>query len=224
MSKKLSLIITLVPFTIMGIYQVLRFNSNPPYLNKKDLGLFLFFLVKQEGILDTLQFPIYLMISVIFFSILKRSSGLEKIMYLLCITVVLFVAAEEISWGQNYLYFDNLDFFGENNLQIETNVHNLGYFQHLTHLLYIVVGIIFSLGGIFRKFKKIHPITKNIIPGWKYMGYNLPLVIFYYLFITIENKDSLLANITQEYFEFMFSLGFLIFMLERWRVSKSNAT
>jgi hypothetical protein len=100
----------------MGIYQVLRFNSNPPDLNKKDLGLFLFFLVKQEGILDTLQFPIYLMISVIFFSILKRSSGLEKIMYLLCITVVLFVAAEEISWGQNYLYFDNLDFFDENNL------------------------------------------------------------------------------------------------------------
>ena len=224
MSKKLSLIITLVPFTIMGIYQVLRFNSNPPDLNKKDLGLFLFFLAKQEGILDTLQFPIYLMISVIFFSILKRSSGLEKIMYLLCITVVLFVAAEEISWGQNYLYFDNLDFFYENNLQTETNVHNLGYFQPLTHLLYIVVGIIFSLGGIFRKFKKIHPITKKIIPGWKYMGYNLPLAIFYYLFITIENKDSLLANITQEYFEFMFSLGFLIFMLERWRVSKSNAT
>jgi hypothetical protein len=208
----------------MGIYQVLRFNSNPPDLNKKDLGLFLFFLAKQEGILDTLQFPIYLMISVIFFSILKRSSGLEKIMYLLCITVVLFVAAEEISWGQNYLYFDNLDFFYENNLQTETNVHNLGYFQPLTHLLYIVVGIIFSLGGIFRKFKKIHPITKNTIPGWKYMGYNLPLAIFYYLFITIENKDSLLANITQEYFEFMFSLGFLIFMLERWRVSKSNAT
>ena len=224
MSKKLSLIITLIPFTIFGIFQVLRFNSNPPDLNKKDLGLFLFFLVKQEGILDTLQFPIYLMISIIFFSILKRSSGLEKIMYLLCISVVLFVAGEEISWGQNYIYFNTLKFFAENNLQLETNLHNLGYFQFLTHLLYIVIGIIFSFGGIFSKIKIIHPITKNIIPGWKYMGYNLPLAIFYSLFITIENKDSLLANITQEYFEFMFSLGYLIFMLERWRVSKSNAT
>jgi hypothetical protein len=224
MSKKISLIITLIPFTIFGIYQVLRFNSNPPDLNKKDLGLFLFFLVKQEGILDTLQFPIYLMISIIFFSILKKSSGLEKIMYLLCTTFVLFVAGEEISWGQNYIYFNNLDFFAENNLQAETNLHNLGNFQHLTHLIYIVVGIIFSLGGIFNKIKIIHPITKSIIPSWKYMGYNLPLAIFYYLFITIENKDSLLGNITQEYFEFMFSLGFLIFMLERWKVSKSNAT
>jgi hypothetical protein len=224
MSRKASFIITLIPLTIFGIYQVLSFNSNPPDLNKKDLGLFLFFLVKQEGIFDTLQFPIYLMICIIFFSILRRSQGLEKIMYLFCISVVLFVAGEEISWGQNFLLFDSPNFFTENNLQKETNLHNLGDIQHLTHFIYIVTGIIFSFGGIFSEIKIIHPITKSIIPGWKYIGYNLPLAIFYYLFITIENKDSLLANITQEYFEFMFSLGFLIFMLERWKVSKSKAT
>ena len=144
-------------------------------------------------------------------------------MYLLCITVVLFVAGEEISWGQNHLLFNNSDFFAENNLQRETNLHNLGNSQFLTHLLYIVPVIILSFGGIFSKIQIINPITKSIIPGWKYMGYNLPLAIFYYVFIKIENKEILLANITQEYFEFMFSLGFLIFMRERWKVNKSNA-
>jgi hypothetical protein len=222
MSKKLSLIIFLIPFIIFGIYQFLKFNSTPPDLNKKNLGLFLFYLVKQEGILDALQFPIYLMVFILIISIFRKSSGLESIIYLLYSFVILFVAFEEISWGQNFIPFSNPEYFDVNNLQQETNLHNLSNFQFLTHLAFIVVGILFSFGSIFSKIKPIRPIIKNIIPSWKYIGYNLPLAIFYYLFITNDNKESLLTNITQEYFEFMFSLGLLIFMLERWKISKSN--
>jgi hypothetical protein len=206
MKKSYSLFIFLLPITIFGLYQYLMFN-----------GYYIFFIIKQEGVLDTLQFPIYLIIFALCISMFRHDSGLEGFVEIVFSLGVLFVALEEISWGQFVFGYSIPDFFIFNNLQQETNLHNLGFFQNLTHLAYIAVGLIFSFGRILSSIHLLAPIIRKIIPDWKYIGFNLPLAIYYYLFFYTSYQIYIINYVAQEYFEFMFSLGLLIFIFSSWR-------
>jgi hypothetical protein len=206
MKKSYSLFIFLLPITIFGLYQYLMFN-----------GYDIFFIIKQEGVLDTLQFPIYLIIFALCISMFRHDSGLEGFVEIVFSLGVLFVALEEISWGQFVFGYSIPDFFIFNNLQQETNLHNLGFFQNLTHLAYIAVGLIFSFGRILSSIHLLAPIIRKIIPDWKYIGFNLPLAIYYYLFFYTSYQIYIMNYVAQEYFESMFSLGLLIFIFSSWR-------
>jgi hypothetical protein len=206
MKKSYSLFIFLLPITIFGLYQYLMFN-----------GYDIFFIIKQEGVLDTLQFPIYLIIFALCISMFRHDSGLEGFVEIVFSLGVLFVALEEISWGQFVFGYSIPDFFIFNNLQQETNLHNLGFFQNLTHLAYIAVGLIFSFGRILSSIHLLAPIIRKIIPDWKYTGFNLPLAIYYYLFFYTSYQIYIMNYVAQEYFESMFSLGLLIFIFSSWR-------
>jgi hypothetical protein len=206
MKKSYSLFIFLLPITIFGLYQYLMFN-----------GYYIFFIIKQEGVLDTLQFPIYLIIFALCISMFRHDSGLEGFVEIVFSLGVLFVVLEEISWGQFVFGYSIPDFFIFNNLQQETNLHNLGFFQNLTHLAYIAVGLIFSFGRILSSIHLLAPIIRKIIPDWKYTGFNLPLAIYYYLFFYTSYQIYIINYVAQEYFEFMFSLGLLIFIFSSWR-------
>ena len=178
------------------------------------------FVIKQEGVLDTLQFPIYLTIFALCISIFKNDSGLEGLFELLFSLGILFVALEEVSWGQFAFGYAIPDYFILNNLQQETNIHNLGFFQNFTHVAYIAIGLLFSFGRILSNIHQLAPIIRKIIPDWKYIGFNLPLAIYYYLFFYTSYQINIIDYVAQEYFEFMFSLGLLIFMFSSWRRQK----
>ena len=177
-------------------------------------------IIKQEGVLDTLQFPIYLTIFVLCISMSRHDSGLEGLFEILFSLAILFVALEEVSWGQFAFGYSIPEYFILNNLQRETNVHNLGFFQNFTHIAYIAIGLLFSFGRILSNIHQLAPIIRKIIPDWKYIGFNLPLAIYYYLFFYTSYQINIINYVAQEYFEFMFSLGLLIFMLSSWRRQK----
>jgi hypothetical protein len=178
------------------------------------------FIIKQEGVLDTLQFPIYLAIFALCISMFRNDSGLERLVEILFSLGILFVAFEEISWGQFAFGYTVPDFFILNNIQQETNIHNLGFFQNLTHVAYIAIGLIFSFGRILTSIHQLAPLIRKIIPDWKYIGFNLPLAVYYYLFFYTGYQIKIIDYVAQEYFEFMFSLGLLIFMFSSWRRQK----
>jgi hypothetical protein len=205
MKKSSSLIIFIFPFIIFFTYQILHRTVN--------IGIF----IKQEGVLDALQFPIYLTVSALTFLMFKKSSGFERIVILLFSIGILLIAFEEISWGQTYFSFLTPDYFNSTNLQQETNIHNLEYFQNITHLGYIAVGLFFSFGRILSSIHQLDPIIQKIIPDWKFIGFNLPLAIYYYLFFYTNYQKNIIDYVAQEYFEFMFSLGLLIFIFSSWR-------
>ena len=197
------------PFVIFFVYQYLMFN-----------GYDIFFVIKQEGVLDTLQFPIYLTIFALSISIFKNDLGLEGLFEILFSLGILFVALEEVSWGQFAFGYSIPEYFVFNNLQQETNVHNLGFIQNFTHVAYIAIGLLFSFGRILSNIHQLAPIIQKIIPHWKYIGFNLPLSIYYYLFFYTSYQKNIIDYVAQEYFEFMFSLGLLIFMFSSWRRQK----
>jgi hypothetical protein len=205
MKKFSSLIIFIFPFIIFFTYQILHRTVN--------IGIF----IKQEGVLDALQFPIYLTVSALTFLMFKKSSGFERIVILLFSIGILLIAFEEISWGQTYFSFSTPDYFNSTNLQQETNIHNLEYFQNITHLGYIAVGLFFSFGRILSSIHQLDPIIQKIIPDWKFIGFNLPLAIYYYLFFYTNYQKNIIDYVAQEYFEFMFSLGLLIFIFSSWK-------
>jgi hypothetical protein len=178
------------------------------------------FIIKTEGVLDTLQFPIYLIIFVLCISMFRNDSGFKGLVEILFSFGILFVALEEISWGQFAFGYSVPDYFILNNRQQESNLHNLEFFQNLTHVAYIVVGLIFSFGRILNNIHQLAPIIQKIIPEWKYIGFNLPLAIYYYLFFYTRYQKNIIEYVSQEYFEFMFSLGLLIFIFSSWRNQK----
>jgi hypothetical protein len=212
MKKLQNLIIFLLPFITFGFYQ---------FLVIEDYGFL--FIVGQEGVLDKLQFPMYLIVSVLTFLMFKKSSGFESVVILLFSIGILLIAFEEISWGQTYFNFSTPDYLNSRNLQQETNIHNLDYIQNFTHLGYIAVGLFFSFGRILSSIHQLAPVVQKIIPNWKFIGFNLPLAIYYYLFFYTNYQKNIIEYVAQEYFEFMFSLGLLIFIFSSWRSQRTLA-
>lgn len=193
--------IFLFPFITFFVYQAIK-------LSGVNVDLF----IRQEGVLDSLQFPIYLLSAFLVFDLVKRVNKNNKLILSLIGLLILFVAFEEISWGQHFLKFQNNNFFSNNNLQNEFNLHNLSDVQNFTHLDYILVGIVFSIKFIIVKIMIVKSKFLLLFPGLKYVGYNLPIALYYFIFFYTPYQSKIINYVGQEYFEFMFSLGLLLFI------------
>lgn len=80
----------------------------------------------------------------------RRHAGIQRWIFVLAGVFALIVLGEEISWGQWIVQWRSPEFFQENNLQSETNLHN---FLPPTafEILYSAAGVvIFSLAVILR--------------------------------------------------------------------------
>lgn len=80
---------------------------------------------------------------------------------------LLLFAGEEISWGQHWLGFASPDFFVQENLQRETNLHNLSL--ETERLPKLALGIVVFIGGvawpIYVSVKKREPLLRGWF-GW----------------------------------------------------------
>jgi len=85
-------------------------------------------LVKEDGIIEYLT-AIFLFLSsiVLFISFLKikKYHSIFNFGLFLSVIVLFFGFGEEISWGQRIFNIESPTFFNKNNLQGETNIHNL---------------------------------------------------------------------------------------------------
>jgi len=198
-----------LPFIVFIIYQ-----------SVKAIGISVDLLIRQEGILDSLQFPIYSITGFLTLKLSRRLNGINKYLLIFFGLIIFFVAFEEISWGQHLIRFPNLDFFTYNNLQNEFNVHNLRSVQGATHLCYIFAGLIFSVKVILIKLSLIKSKYLFLIPGISYIGFNSPLALYYFIFFYTPFQSRIINYVGQEYFEFMFSLGLLLHFIELINKSK----
>ncbi len=122
-------------------------------------------LVKEDGVIEYLT-AIFLFLSsiVLFISflIIKKNHSIFNFGLFLSVIVLFFGFGEEISWGQRIFNIESPAFFNKNNLQGETNIHNL-----------MIDGVklnkwIFTYGSVlfFTFYFLISPLlyTKGIIP------------------------------------------------------------
>ena len=86
-------------------------------------------LVKEDGLIENISAISLLLLAIMLLYRIfrrKKSKGAIWIIFNIILAIVIFFGfGEEISWGQRIFDLQPNNFFLENNLQEETNLHNL---------------------------------------------------------------------------------------------------
>ena len=151
--------------------------------------------IAEDGPVEWLQFTFFLLASI--FSFLtalsffkKKNFWLESVFFILSLGLF-FIAGEEISWGQRILGIETPEEIAQKNVQNETTIHNLGFFQGKLPQIYILIGLWGSFGWIIvSKFKKKAPWIERLFPPKNLSFYFLP-ILFYYSWV--QYIDELVA-------------------------------
>jgi len=147
-------------------------------------------ITKEDGLIEYLTAILLLLTSIfLFIKVIKRRNlkGRLWIVFNILMSLGLFFGfGEEISWGQRIFNITASDFFIENNLQKETNIHNLvinGVKINkwvFSYLISIVFGIYFFL--LLLGYKKVKTI-KNYVDK---LGVPIPKVKHIITFVLIS--------------------------------------
>ena len=166
-----------------------------------------YFLKKEDGILESLQFFQYFISSLlglfIFYKIKKKKS-LNSIIWLVLSSACFFIAAEEISWGERLTGF-SLDAITKVSLQGETNLHNLPFFHNYLLDPILQLGCIFFGWIGWRKWPYL-----TSLPSKKLSLFFLLVALFFaYYDLSWASTVEHIRDDT-EIFEFLLSSGIFL--------------
>ena len=166
-----------------------------------------YFLKKEDGILESLQFFQYFISSLLGFFIfykIKKKKSLNSIIWLVLSSACLFIAAEEISWAERLTGF-SLDAITEVSLQGETNLHNLPFFHNYLLDPILQFGCIFFGWIGWRKWPYL-----TSLPSKKLSLYFLLVALFFaYYDLSWASTVEHIRDDT-EIFEFLLSSGIFL--------------
>jgi len=181
-------------------------------------------LVQEDGLVEYISaFSLLACSMILFHSIYKRWANLklsQTIGLALMSFILFFGFGEEVSWGQRIFGIISPDFFVENNLQNETNIHNLklyGIKLNQWVFTYVLVGLctmyFLALPLVVRFYTHINHCVSNYaipIPKWEYS-----------LVFLIASLALNLINIPRiaELWECVFSITLLIVCTKPYELS-----
>lgn len=214
--KRIPLMILIVLFPIIIILGMYLLGTNNYPLYKRIGG--------EDNLIEWLQVLAYTSSSIFAFLLSLRFRKVSKIMFVIFLVLslgFLFVAGEEISWGQRLFGIQSQNLFdGEtklpllgNNVQSETNLHNFGAIHSKVGYMYLGIGAY----GVFSWFivcilTKLFKPKKEIRKYFRY--FTVPPYLFLYFFVTVINLKIISSRGVgpQEYelAELVLSLGILI--------------
>ncbi|MBD3279951.1 hypothetical protein GF389_00300 [Candidatus Dojkabacteria bacterium] len=192
----------------------------------------------EDGIIEYIQFVLYAISGLFLFVTFLQQLGerryfLVTIFFVLCIGV-LFVAMEEISWGQRILGFETPVDLKKKNVQGELTFHNVDLFhRYILHNAYILVAIcglflIEKPKQIYRKFSK--KIVDFVSPA-ENLKYYFFVVGSFYIFLQyvypIEERFSGKGNPLvypgdQEVFELVLAVAVFSYSFSKFGLRKSS--
>ncbi len=144
-------------------------------------------LLTEDGIIESATLAMYLWTAANLL-LVKRKKLFDYAIIVMCI----FVAGEEMSWGQRILGFETSDWWKTLNPQDETTFHNLVLGGLVVWGLMIFPGVIYLLFGkyLINKFAIIQKLTHWVgIPTPRYF-YGVVLAAIILLNLTIELSDN----------------------------------
>ena len=153
---------------------------------------------------------------------------------------LLFAMMEEISWAQRVLGVESPEFFAENSIKDEINVHNLQNFPLQAAFLAVGFYGAFSRLLVPRSLHRRNPTAVDLLtPRYALSSYFLPTFLLYLYFEYMYRTVILPLGITdrrsydwtvhyidakeQEPLELLLGLGFLIFVFDnyqRWKAGR----
>lgn len=215
-------------FPLVFVVFALVLKSNSPFWYQELMW-------REDSIIEWLTFLCYsiaclisLNISIVYY---RKKRTLFCTMYMMLATGFVFIAMEEISWGQRMFNVATPEILAKYNYQGEMNLHNADWFP--LHWLFIIVG----LYGAFARFV----IPKNVkiryrstvdlfVPAY-YLFFYFFVVGGLYVYYGVSSiavtvfgewvgwgEGRFMHGKDQEPAEFLLSCGFLLFVtINKWR-------
>lgn len=192
-------------------------------------------IIREDSILEYIQFFLYILSGIFTIKIVKRLIELKEskfkiIAFSLLAILFFFIAFEEISWGQRILNIETPDSIASNNAQGELTVHNLAALQLKMHFAYIAIGVY----GISSRFllKKILPKQylklRIFTPDYFLFPYFFFAIVFWYFAsYQVSSLSFMTGNIVplpkwQELFEVFVAMSFFFFVVYTYKENLKN--
>ena len=200
-SSKVSLFPIYYLIFIYGFIYILPFGKNLVG------STWFYFLKKEDGVLESLQFFQYFISSLfgffIFFRIRKKKS-LNSLIWLVLSVLCLIISAEEISWGERITGI-TLNSIADFSIQGETNIHNLPFFHnYILDPSLQVICIFFGWIG----WKKFPSLTS--LPSKKLSLFFLFVALFFAYYELSWASTVAHVRDDTEIFEFLLSTGIFL--------------
>lgn len=211
----------LLPFAAFAVLMVVKSADIRTYRR----------LLREDGVIESLTAIFFFLSALLALAILPRlrrvgARGLFYC-YVLFVLLLVFMAGEEISWGQRLLGIRTPDFFMQNSFQFEINVHNLKQVRDLDPFFAARVAIVFgaygSIGWLLAALARRLPggevreaTLRFLVPPWYASGFFLSILAYYYYLLELiaNYRVSLITFKEQEVLELYLALGFLVFMID----------
>ncbi len=219
-SKKIMLVIFIAPVILTIIMS--SFFVFPSTVN---LG---FWLLEENAPIEILTFIIFLYTGILgIFTARKLNKSLDKyskLFYIFFSICLIFIAMEEISWGQWFFHFETPENWAKINGQGETTLHNLQGLQGHSEALRMIFGLSGIFGivlGFLDRFKKIS--VPPILILWFIIIFCHATVDFIQDRVSISSRYDFAIVKTSEFIELLIAgSSFLYFWLNFRRLKHSN--
>lgn len=141
-----------------------------------------------------------------------KRNATHGLIFMIITIGLLFVAGDEISWGQRLLHITTPPSIAQNNAQGEITIHNLSSFHSHLNTGFMIAG---ALGAFAWIVQKLIPLLQRApaalyIPPWFTSGYYL-LVFAFYLYEKFYSKTF--VDHWSEFTELMFYIGIALTLL-----------
>jgi len=204
--------ISWAPVILLPIFAVLReMYYYPVYLK----------LVREDHLLEWIQSLTYFASSILALFVavhlLRNQERILGWLYIGLFMGLLFVAIEEISWGQRIFGLESPEFFMEFNRQEETNVHNLRPVRLVEHYIFILIGAYGCFAHLLwpRSITTRYPsIIAFVTPHRRLFFYFFPVFAWFSYFEFMEKVIGSRPEdvLDQEVAEFFLAFGFFFFL------------
>lgn len=188
-------------------------------------------LCNEDALVENLQFFFFFATGLMGIWLADRfrraKDGLNALAYAFFGLLCVFIAMEEISWGQRVFDFGTPDAF-KSNIQDEFNLHNLGPIQKLLFLFYTLVGAYACLSGFLwavpalrrrRRFLflSVCPcLCFYFLPVVVYGVYRLRLGSWSKMRLHLSHQEARMISIIQEPVELGLAVGFFLIAIAAW--------
>ncbi len=198
---------------------------------------FMLELAREDYIIENLTALFYFASSLVFATLLftfwKKNKRINFLsfcykykFYFFFLAFTIFVAGEEISWGQRILKIQTPETLKQINLQNEVNLHNIagGVFDY--NLQYYFIVLFFFINGVFIPLINLYPPIKKLLNKINFPVMDISLIMIFLgatlaikiwvnvydgpVVISSEGKSS--ADLITEYIVELFTgIGFLLY-------------
>ncbi|OEK08594.1 hypothetical protein A8C32_03855 [Flavivirga aquatica] len=181
-----------------------------------------FWLLDENKPIEILTFIVFILagfyglnLSIKLFKFKKLFPALLYFIFSFCL---IFLAMEEIAWGQWFFHFETPDSWKEINLRNETTIHNIDGIQGNTEILRLIYGVSGLIGIWFYRFYKFKDVYVPIILlPWFIVIIFHGSIDFYADIVSVGNRADLILQESSELIELLIAISSFIYL---WLNSK----